>query len=182
MKRPMTTAELFDRICEILKEKGRMPEILNYSLGAYHPEKITNYMFELRSNLDYGGSEGIYLDLWLDCFEDGEYRKKELGTFKTLRDDYEAMKLMGLLLVVFIVEEHAYVNANLDDFTWEGADVFAYDENGKRLGWGYSCCSMEAAVRRKDELLKRCPRVVIRDNATRKEETFEGIFAEKSCL
>ena len=38
--------------------------------------------------------------------------------------------------------------------------------------WGYSCANMEAALKRKDELLKKYPQAVVRDNATRKEKIF----------
>jgi len=33
MKKPMTTEELFYKILDILKDKGRLPEILDYSLA-----------------------------------------------------------------------------------------------------------------------------------------------------
>ncbi len=62
MKKPMTTAELYEKVCSILKEQGKLPDILDYGLPAYHPVPITNYEFKLRSNLHYEGSEGIYLD------------------------------------------------------------------------------------------------------------------------
>ncbi len=54
----------------------------------------------------------------------------------------------------------------------EGVDVHAFDENGKRYSWGYTCCDMETALHRKDELLKKYPQVVVRDNATRKEKMY----------
>jgi hypothetical protein len=68
------------------------------------------------------------------------------------------------------------VNKNLDDFTWEGADVHPI-ENGKKLDWGYSCRTMEAANRKKDELLEKYDEVIIRDNKTRKESVYkkEGV-------
>ena len=34
MQRPMTTQELFNRICDILKEKGKMPDILDYGIAT----------------------------------------------------------------------------------------------------------------------------------------------------
>lgn len=37
MKKPMTTAELYEKVCSILKEQGKMPNILDYGLPAYHP-------------------------------------------------------------------------------------------------------------------------------------------------
>lgn len=155
MKKPMTTEELFDKICAILKEKGKLPEILDYGLGAYHPVPIRTYEFDLKSNLAYGGSEGIYLDLWIEYFADDEKRTSSIGTFKTLDESNEAMHIMAGLLADFIIEEYAYVNANLDDFTWgarhpvdvgsaptgverRGTDVYLFDNAGKRISWGYS--------------------------------------------
>ncbi len=54
----------------------------------------------------------------------------------------------------------------------DGADVHPFDESGKRMEWGYSCGTMEAALKRKDELLKKYPKAVVRDNATRKEKIY----------
>ena len=172
MERPMTTQELFNKIRDILKEKGMLPDILDYGIATSKPVPIRIYEFELKNNLDYGGSEGIYLDLWIEYFEDGEWLKSGIGTFKTLDDSREAMHVMAGLLADFIIEGTAYINANIDDFTWTGADVQAFDENGKKLDCCYSCCDMERALEKKDELLKKYPQVAVRDNATRKEKIY----------
>ena len=66
------------------------------------------------------------------------------------------------------------MNKNLDDFTWEGADVYALKENGERVNWGYTCGTMEAALKKKDELLKHHQQVIVRDNATRKEKIYKS--------
>lgn len=173
MKRPMTTEELFTIVRGILKEKDKLPDILDYGLATSDPVPIKTYGFDLKSNLNYGGCEGIYLDLWIEYYEKGKKCINGVGTFKTLREDGEAMHIMADLLADFIIEEHAYVNANLDDFTWEGADVHPLDQTGKRLNWGYSCGNMDAALKKKDELLKRHPQVIVRDNATREERIFK---------
>ena len=151
MKRPMTTVELFNKICDILKEKNKLPDILDYRLATHSAIPIKNYKFDLKTNLTYGGNEGIYLGLRIEYFAEKQWRVCDLGTFKTLRDDKKAMHIMADLLANFIIELSAYVNDNLDDFTWTGADVYMFDENGKRLKGGYSCNSMEAALKRKDE-------------------------------
>ncbi len=57
--KPMTTEELFDKICGILKEKGTLPDILDYGLATSNPVSIRTYQFDLKNNLAYGGSEGI---------------------------------------------------------------------------------------------------------------------------
>lgn len=173
-KRPMTTEGLFDTICKILKEKGKLPDILDYGLATHNPVPITNYEYDLKNNLDYGGNEGIYLDLWIEYTADGKRCASGLGTFKTLRADDESMHIMAVLLADFIIEECAYVNANLDDFTWEGVDVHVIEKSGEKSKWGYSCGTMEAALKRKDELLKKYPKVIVRDNATRKEKIYEN--------
>lgn len=172
IKKPMTTEELFNRIKAALKEKNELPDILDYGIATNHPVPIRTYEFDLKTNLTYGANEGIYLGLRIEYFAENEWCVRDLGTFKTLRQDDEAMHIMAGLLADFIIEESVYVNAHLDDFTWEGADVHPYDGAGKRLSWGYSCSSMEVALKRKDELLKKYPRVAVRDNVTRREKIF----------
>jgi hypothetical protein len=177
-EKPITTAELFDKICAILTEQGQMPtDILDYGIAEYNPVPITTYEFSIHNNLDYGGNEGIYLNLWIERTDDGQTRRCHVGTFKTLLETPEAMRTMAQLLADFIVAERKYVGSNLDAFTWEGADVHPVDENGNKLSWGYSCSTMEAAVKKKDELLQKYNSVVIRDNETRKETIFgkEGV-------
>lgn len=173
-KRPMTTEELFNRINGILKEKGKLPDILDYELAMHSPVPITNYEYDLKNNLDYGGNEGIYLDLWIEYTVDEKRCANNLGTFKTLSTDDEAMHIMAALLADFIIEEYAYVNANLDDFTWEGVNVHVIEESGEKSKWGYSCGTMEAALKRKDELLMKYNKVIVRNNATRKEKIYEN--------
>ena len=172
MTRPMTTEELFEKINSILKEKGKIPNILDYGLTTSNPIPIRTYEFDLRSSLAYGGNEGIYLVLWIEYLVENEKRRAAIGTYKTLYEDDNAMHIMASLLADFIIEEYSYVNNNLDDFTWEGADVHACKENGERLNWGYTCGTMEAALKKRDELLKHHQQVVVRDNATRKEKIY----------
>lgn len=129
-KRLMTTEELFNRIDGILKEKGKLPDILDYGLATHNPVPITNYEYDLKNNLDYGENEGIYLDLWIEYTSDEKRCANSLGTFKTLRTNDEAMHIMAALLADFIIEEYSYLNENLDDFTWEGVDVHVIEELG----------------------------------------------------
>ena len=174
MTRPMTTEELFEKINSILKEKGKIPNILDYGLTTSNPIPIRTYEFDLRSSLAYGGNEGIYLVLWIEYLVENEKRRAAIGTYKTLYEDDNAMHIMASLLADFIIEEYSYVNKNLDDFTWEGADVHALKENGERVNWGYTCGTMEAALKKKDELLKHHQQVIVRDNATRKEKIYKS--------
>ncbi len=103
MTKPMTTVELFNKIYDILKEKGRIPDILEYSHAAGSPAPIKTYEYELGSKLAYGGNEGIYLDIWMEHSK----QKQRIGIFKTLHENSEAMHIMAGLLADFIIEEHA---------------------------------------------------------------------------
>lgn len=80
------------------------------------PVPIRTYEFALGNCLDYGASEGIYLDLWIEYLVGDEEQRASIGTFKTLHEDAEAMHTMASLLADFIIEERSYVNDNLDDF------------------------------------------------------------------
>ena len=178
MKRPMTTKELFEKIEGILREKGLLPDILDYSLPEREERPISTYEFNIRNNLDYGRSEGIYLDIGIEYYKDGEQVYLELGTIKTLCTDQTAMWAMAKLLADFIMEMHEYINGHFDDFTWEGFDVYAYDVSGNRLEWGYTCCNQKGMEKIKKELLEKYPRVTVRNNATRKITVYDN---EGSC-
>ena len=89
MNQPMTTEELFNKIQSILKEKGKLPAILDYGLATHRPVPVTTYEFDLGNRLAYGGSEGIYLTLWIEYFANGEKQRKSIGTFKTLDESNE---------------------------------------------------------------------------------------------
>ena len=171
--------EYFEIICNLLSEKGKIPEsILDYKLSTLDASPMKTYEFSLKHNLDYGGSEGIYLVLWIEIRVNGEKRLYPLGTFKTLREDGESMHIMADLLADFIIEQQTYVNEHLDDFTWEGADVHVLQEDGTVSSWGYTCSTMETAIKKKDTLLQSYSQVIVRDNATRKEKIYrrKGTF------
>ena len=171
----MTTAELFDKICDILKTEDKIPDIIDYSLAAdYRAEPITTYEFSLKTDLQYGGSEGIYLTFAIEYYKDKKLCHNELGTFKTLYTDDESMHIMSDLLADFIILGNRYVNEHLDEFTWEGADVYAINDSGEKFGWGYSCRSMESALKKRDELLNKYTKVCVRDNATREVKIYEA--------
>ena len=174
MTRPMTTEEFFEKINSLLKGKGKLPDILDYGHPTSNPVPIRTYEFALGNCLDYGANEWIYLDFWIEYLVRNEEHRAAVGTYKTLYEDEGAMHKMASLLADFIIEEHSYVNGNLDDFTWEGVDVHAFKESGERMNWGYTCVTMEAALKKKDELLKHHKRVVVRDNVTRKEKIYES--------
>ena len=66
MEMAWTNKRLFEQIVEILKESGSLPDILDYHLGSYDERKITTYEVNCVGRLNRGGSEGIYVDVYLE--------------------------------------------------------------------------------------------------------------------
>lgn len=166
---PWTTTELFLKICDNLKEKGLLPEILDHALPTSSQMRICTEEFRLRNNLDYGGNEGIYLDVYLELRDtNGKTESKGLGTFKTLDTSHNAMHTMSNLLADFLLELNAFAQENMDDFTWEGIDVIPCGEDEQRAKWSLTCSSIEKAMQRMDELLEKYPIVKVRNNVDRK--------------
>jgi len=183
-KTPFTTTEFFNTICDVLKEKGEYPAILDYALPTRKELPIPTEEFHIESHLSYGGSEGIYLDLYLHR-EDDEYlnahfseeddKAYSLGTFKTLSDNHEAMRTMGLLLADFIVESNHYVHQHLEDFNWQGYDVYPSDEDGKNIElYKFTCSTEKRAKDRARDLLEDHDYVTIRNNKTRELSILEA--------
>ncbi len=173
MDKPMTTTEYFNLISNILREQGQMPdEMLDYCMATSHEIPVTTYEFDTQHHLGYGASEGIYLDLAIRYYENEELCTRELGTFKTLETDPQAMRTMAQLLADFLVAEHVYVNSHIDDFNWQGYEVYGIRQDGSKQNGSYGCATIERAIHRKDLMLLDYPSVAIRDNATRKVNVY----------
>lgn len=168
----ITTEEYFNIICKILTEKGLLPDVVKCFFAADNPVPMTTFNFRIANDLYYDGS--IYLQLWYKCISnDGTKKMIEFGTFWSLRQDREAMQMMGKLLADILIESERYVNEHLDDFAWEGTDVYAIDQDGNKLHYYHMVSSMEQVLQIKDELLKKYSTVIVRDNITRKKTIYK---------
>lgn len=78
---------------------------------------LTNYSFSAQTELSYG-CEGIFVDLDLvGTFDDSGKDRCRVGTFKTLREDAEAGRLMGQLCGILMYHATEYVNENIHRYT-----------------------------------------------------------------
>ena len=111
MSTKWTNQKLFEQIVENLREDGRLPDILDYALPDYDTEKITTYEFDVVGRLNHGGSEGAYVDMYLK----GEETIR-LGTFKTLKEDYESWGIMAKLMADFQWECEIFINKHINEF------------------------------------------------------------------
>jgi hypothetical protein len=135
-----TTRDLFNAVLQLVKDNGCydkaeaimdyvLPEVSEYRKNEYI--ELSAYEFDFYASAQFGGNEGIYISCWLK----GKYTENELkrfnqstrqletetirnvGTFKTLRTDLEAMQIMGELCGSLVYYASKYVNANLDRYT-----------------------------------------------------------------
>ena len=168
-KKP-TNQGLFDTVVKVLKDEHKLPDILDYHIASHNLSEFSNYEFNTMYKLDFGGSEGIYLDCFVEgkCDDTDNTIRVSLGSFKTLQTSEDAMVSMGKLAGHFTYALSKYVNTNLDDFTWTGADVNFYKEDGE-YAYGYSCTSMERALQLAEENKARYAKVLVRVNKTRIE-------------
>ena len=155
-KKPYRASELFEEVCKRIT----LPDILEYHYGSASDIEIKSYEFDFGNHLEYGGNEGIYLDMYVE-YSDGT--RHNLGVFKTLREDRQALEEMAKLLADFIFEGKWFVNQNLDDFTWEG-----YNVKGKGQCMSKDVSTIERAREIKAQLLEKYEEVEIFDYANRK--------------
>lgn len=183
-KKPINTGELFVKILEQLQEQHKVPAILDY----YLPENVRECVpvmtdeFDILFHLNYGGSEGIYLDIYAygAVTEEDENKKYSLGTCKTLHEDDSAMHTMAVLGADFVCEGRRYVREHSDDLRFTGFQVTLFKrdtESGelKQMGGVATCYSQETL---NDHLKKYFSyydrygivKAVVRNNADRTEK------------
>ena len=122
-----TGGSLFSAAVRLAKENGdfrKAEAILDYVLpceretGRHEKVKLTAYEFSFDASVNYGGSEGIYIDCYLrGKFDESGRSVLHVGTLKTLRRDLEALQIMGELCGTLTFYVDRYVNQNLHRYT-----------------------------------------------------------------
>lgn len=121
-----TNTILYNEVLKLVKENGhydKAAQILDYSLAeSYKVRELTNYEFDFIAKVNWGGSEGIYIDCYLEGdFDSSQDKRLHVGTLKTLDTSIEAFKIMGELSGALTYYCHIYVNSNLDRYNIEKA-------------------------------------------------------------
>ena len=132
-----TYVDLFNGMMKMAREAGALAEfdkIADYEMcdcfddAAKKP--ISSYEFKTRFVVDYGGSEGLYIDGYLvgTLDEIGEFQNRHFCTLKTLNRDFEAMKLMGSVCGILQYYATEYINRNLDRYEPNPAKISAFHQ------------------------------------------------------
>lgn len=177
MKRtkPYTAYELFEEIIN----KIETPDWIEYALASNHSYneashiQLKYYEFEIITTTKYGGSEGVYTDVYITgnyMGPDDDFLDKKpvhIGTVKTLEKGPEAVrKMYGFAADIYIAGTD-FVNRNLDDFTWAGYKLKLKPEDRFSFEFG----SEESMRRRIDKMLEDgedLSQAIITDLSTRK--------------
>ena len=142
--------DLFNGILKTARDAGALQEldrIIDYDSACEFEEKnkrpISNYEFATEFRVDFGGSEGIYIDAWLDGYldESGHTQRLHFGTIKTLERDLAAMKIMGEACGILQYYASDYLNKNLSRYEPDPTKLSLF-HNSDTPFWCRSCKSM----------------------------------------
>lgn len=120
----LTNKELMLNIFNLVRKNGhydKAEKIIDYFLPeSMTVREITNCEFDFCADVNYGKSEGIYVDCYIKGnFDENNQGNNEIldcGTFKTLSGNINTMKIMGELCGSLVFYGRKYVNQNLDSF------------------------------------------------------------------
>jgi hypothetical protein len=116
--RPHTNETLMREVFKIMES---MPDfekakgILDYMIPeSFKVEELTDCDFDVIAIPNFGGSEGIYVDCYIEgVYKDkGENGRLKAATLKTLGTSLEDMKTMGELCGIIEYVSRDYVNKN----------------------------------------------------------------------
>ena len=128
-----TNEDLMNNVLALVKQNhcyDKAEKIMDYfHMSSGNAIKLTDYMFDLNTNLEFGTNEGIYLECSIrGHFDENEPSDKtqilHCGTFKTLGDSLEDMRIMGELAGSLVYFTREYVNKNLDKYTPQKERVY----------------------------------------------------------
>ena len=107
----------------------------------------------------YGGSEGIYTDLYLIDFSGSEEKKIRAATIKTLYEDEGAYRTMAMLGANLVLAFSKWAKTNNDLFIREGYGLIHYSSDWKRT---YTRFLREKEHR--DEAIKEASKIISAEN------------------
>ena len=125
-----TGGELFCKVIQLARENGdmvRAEPLLDYILPSEMEDntqeervELTAYEFDFIPIVNFGGSEGIYIDCYLrGKFDESKRHSLHVGTLKTLGTSLEHCKAMAELCGALMYHENRYVNENIHRYTPE---------------------------------------------------------------
>jgi len=115
------TPKIFiQRVVDMVKKNGYYEEaesILDYFIPSDSTRELSHYEFDFCAVVKPGGNEGMYIDVHLEgVFDQSGEKRIHVATFKSLREDAGAFRVMGALCGSLSYYAHEYVNSNIDRY------------------------------------------------------------------
>lgn len=129
---PFKAEDAINAIVDSLKKDGRWPVILDYIIPCSEDYAFKSGDICASYDISYGGSEGIYTELYLIDFSGDEEIKIKIATAKTLEDDAGAYRTMAMLGANLVLAFNEWVRKNRDLFIREGYGLMFYTKTGDR--------------------------------------------------
>lgn len=129
---PFKAEDAINAIVDSLKKDGRWPVILDYIIPCSEDYTFKSGDICASYDISYGGSEGIYTELYLIDFSGDEEIKIKIATTKTLEDDAGAYRTMAMLGANLVLAFNEWVRKNRDLFIREGYGLMFYTKTGDR--------------------------------------------------
>ena len=132
-----TGISIFDGIFQMAKDAGalkQMEAIMDYQTADHFNNEaklpITNHLFNVRFEVDFGCSEGIYIDAYIvgEIDEADGDRRIHIGLIKTLENNLNAMRIMGEACGVLQFYAREYLAQKLDNLLPDYSNFFIYHE------------------------------------------------------
>ena len=132
-----TGISIFDGIFKMAKESGALKEMVAimdyYMADRFNDEAqipITNHLFNVRFEVNFGCSEGIYIDAYIvgEIDEADGDKCIHIGLIKTLENDLDAMRIMGEACGVLQFYAREYLTQKLDNLMPDYSKFFIYHE------------------------------------------------------
>lgn len=133
-----TPVDLFNNILKTARNAGALQEldrIIDYDSACEFMEEnrkpISHYEFSTVFSVDFGGSEGIYIDAWLHGHldESGHTKRLRFGTIKTLESSLNAMKIMGEACGILQFYAREYLSRNFSRYEPDPAKLSPFHDS-----------------------------------------------------
>ena len=156
-----SASDLFKGILKTARDAGALQEldrIIDYDSACEFEEKnkrpISNYEFATEFRVDFGGSEGIYIEAWLNGYldESGHTQRLHFGTIKTLERDLAVMKIMGEACGILQYYASDYLNKNLSRYEPDPAKLSLFHNSDTPF-----CCRSCKSMGNIAVLKRPCP-------------------------
>ena len=149
MKEVLNTAKMFE---DILAEM-ELPEWLEYTSFSEGVD-LYDADFRIYANTDFGGSEGIYVDFFIEgeYMQDADTHSERIGCMKTLLEDEEAFRNISALMTEMLLAAMRWQQSHYDSLSRKGfrctknkssAIVYSKKQAEEYFSKGYAVVDLE---------------------------------------